>query len=77
MTSAKAVYSLENAREFQRRIPFIVQLGIVTERLSEGEARLVLPIARGLTNSFGNLRHQTLLNWQIFDDNFNHPISIC
>ncbi len=54
MTSTKAAYSLESAREFQQRIPFVVQLGIVTERLGEGEARLVLPIARALTNSFGN-----------------------
>ena len=46
-------YSLENAREFQKRIPFLQQLGIVTESLGAGTARLALPLRPELTNSFG------------------------
>jgi uncharacterized protein (TIGR00369 family) len=43
--------SLEFAREYQKHIPFVVHLQMVTEALGEGTARLSLPIEAHLTNS--------------------------
>ena len=54
-------YSLENAREFQKRIPFLQQLGIVTESLGAGTARLALPLRPELTNSFGTAHGGALM----------------
>jgi len=41
------------AREYQNKIPFIAHLGLVTEALGEGSARLALPLEPYMTNSFG------------------------
>lgn len=43
--------SLDFAREYQKQIPFVVHLQMVTEALGEGTARLSLPIEAHLTNS--------------------------
>ena len=40
-------------RDYQKRIPFISHLKILTETLGEGTARLSLPIEPHLTNSLG------------------------
>ena len=54
MTAQKpATIDVAFAREYQKRIPFIGHLGILTEALGEGTARLALPLAPQLTNSFG------------------------
>lgn len=45
--------STEFARDYQRKIPFVAHLGLVTEALGEGMARLSLPLEPRLTNSFG------------------------
>lgn len=45
--------SIEFARDYQRKIPFVAHLGLVTEALGEGMARLSLPLEPRLTNSFG------------------------
>jgi len=40
-------------RDYQKRIPFVSHLKILTETLGEGSARLSLPIEPHLTNSLG------------------------
>ena len=41
------------ARDYQKKIPFVSHLKILTETLGEGTARLSLPIEPPLTNSLG------------------------
>lgn len=43
----------EFARRYQKKIPFIAHLGLVTEALGEGSARLALPLEPHMSNSFG------------------------
>ena len=40
-------------RDYQKKIPFVSHLKILTETLGEGSARLSLPIEPHLTNSLG------------------------
>jgi uncharacterized protein (TIGR00369 family) len=47
--------NVEFAREYQKRIPFVTHLKILTETLGEGSARLSLPIEPHLTNSLGTV----------------------
>jgi uncharacterized protein (TIGR00369 family) len=44
---------VEFAREYQRKIPFLSHLKILTEALGEGTAQLSMPIEPHLTNSLG------------------------
>lgn len=44
---------VEFAREYQKKIPFVSHLKILTETLGEGTARLSMPIEPHLTNSLG------------------------
>jgi uncharacterized protein (TIGR00369 family) len=44
---------VEFAREYQKKIPFLSHLKILTETLGEGTARLSMPIEPHLTNSLG------------------------
>ena len=44
---------VEFAREYQKKIPFVAHLKILTETLGEGTARLSMPIEPHLTNSLG------------------------
>jgi uncharacterized protein (TIGR00369 family) len=44
---------VEFAREYQKKIPFVSHLKILTETLGEGSARLSMPIEPHLTNSLG------------------------
>jgi len=44
----------EFARDYQHKIPFVAHLGMVTEALGEGSARLALPLAPHLLNSMGS-----------------------
>ncbi len=46
-------HDAEFAREYQKKIPFIAHLGLATEALGEGTARLALVLAPHMTNSFG------------------------
>jgi uncharacterized protein (TIGR00369 family) len=41
------------AKEYQKKIPFVMHLKIQTDELGEGSARLSLPIEAHLTNSLG------------------------
>ena len=47
--------NVEFAREYQKRIPFVSHLQILTETIGEGTARLSLPVAPHLTNSLGTV----------------------
>ena len=44
---------VEFAREYQKKIPFVSHLKILTETLGEGTARLSMPIEAHMTNSLG------------------------
>ena len=44
---------VEFAREYQKKIPFVAHLKILTETLGEGSARLSMPIEPHLMNSLG------------------------
>ena len=50
---AAADAKLQYTRDYQGRIPFIAHLGLVTEALGEGSARLWMPLPRHFTNSLG------------------------
>ena len=41
------------AREYQKKIPFIAHLGLETDALGEGSARLSVALEPHMTNSFG------------------------
>jgi acyl-CoA thioesterase len=45
--------ALEYTREYQKKIPFVVHLGLTTESLGEGSARLSMPLPKHFTNSLG------------------------
>ena len=40
-------------REYQKKIPYVVHLGLTTEALGEGSARLSMPLPKHFTNSLG------------------------
>lgn len=40
-------------RDYQKKIPFVAHLGLVTEALGEGTARLSMPLPEHFTNSLG------------------------
>jgi uncharacterized protein (TIGR00369 family) len=42
-------------REYQKKIPYVAHLGLVTESLGDGSARLSMPIAPHFTNSLGTV----------------------
>lgn len=44
---------LEFTREYQKKIPFVVHLGLTTEALGEGTARLSMPLPEHFSNSLG------------------------
>lgn len=44
---------VEHAREYQKKIPFVAHLKILTEALGEGTARLSMPVEGHLKNSLG------------------------
>ena len=46
---------LDFTREYQKKIPFVQHLKIVTEELGEGTARLSLPVEPEFTNSLGTV----------------------
>ena len=44
---------LDFTRDYQQRIPFVAHLGLVTEALGQGTARLSMPLPEHFTNSLG------------------------
>jgi uncharacterized protein (TIGR00369 family) len=53
---------VEFAREYQKKIPFVTHLRILTETLGEGSARLSLPIEPHLTNSLGSVHGGVIMS---------------
>jgi uncharacterized protein (TIGR00369 family) len=49
-------------RDYQKRIPFVSHLKILTETLGEGSARLSLPIEPQLTNSIGTVHGGVIMS---------------
>ena len=45
--------NVEHARDYQKKIPFVSHLKILTEELGQGTARLSLPMEQHLQNSLG------------------------
>jgi uncharacterized protein (TIGR00369 family) len=54
--------NLEFAREYQKRIPFLSHLRILTETLDKGTARLSLPVEQHLTNSLGSVHGGVIMS---------------
>jgi len=53
---------VEFAREYQKKIPFLSHLKILTETLGEGTARVSMPIEPHLTNSLGTAHGGVILS---------------
>ena len=53
---------LEFTREYQKKIPFVPHLKILTETLGKGTARLSLPIEPHLTNSLGTVHGGVIMS---------------
>ena len=49
-------------RDYQKRIPFVSHLKILTETLGEGSARLSLPIELHFTNSIGTVHGGVIMS---------------
>jgi len=63
VTTAKhPVIDVAFVRDYQQRIPFVSHLGIVTDALGEGSARLSLPVAPHLVNSFGSVHGGVIMS---------------
>jgi acyl-CoA thioesterase len=54
--------ALEFTRQYQKKIPFVMHLKILTETLGEGQARLSLPVAPYLTNSLGTVHGGVIMS---------------
>jgi uncharacterized protein (TIGR00369 family) len=54
--------NVEFAREYQKRIPFVAHLKILTEELGKGSARLSLPVEKHLTNSLGTVHGGVIMS---------------
>jgi uncharacterized protein (TIGR00369 family) len=53
---------LDFTREYQSRIPFVAHLGLVTEALGEGTARLAMALPKHFTNSLGTAHGGVILS---------------
>ena len=53
---------LQFTRDYQKKIPFVSHLKILTESLGEGTARLSLPIEPRLTNSLGTVHGGAIMS---------------
>ena len=53
---------VEFAREYQKRIPFVAHLRILTETLGEGSAQLSVPVEPHLTNSLGTVHGGVIMS---------------
>ncbi len=49
-------------REYQKKIPFVQHLKILTEALGEGSARLSLPVEPEFTNSLGTVHGGVIMS---------------
>ena len=58
--------ALEYTREYQKKIPFLSHLRILTEELGQGTAKLSLPVEAHLTNSMGTVHGGVIMS--LLDD---------
>jgi len=54
--------NVDFARDYQKRIPFVSHLKILTETLGEGTARLSVPVEKQLTNSLGSVHGGVIMS---------------
>ena len=54
--------SVEHAREYQNKIPFVSHLEILTEELGKGTARLSMPVDAHLRNSLGTVHGGAIMS---------------
>ena len=54
--------NVEFAREYQKRIPFVAHLKVLTESLDKGAAQLSLPVEPHLTNSLGTVHGGVIMS---------------
>jgi len=57
-----APMSVEHAREYQKKIPFVSHLKILTEELGKGSARLSMPVEAHLRNSLGTVHGGAIMS---------------
>jgi len=57
-----APMSVEHAREYQKKIPFVSHLKILTEELGKGTARLSMPVEAHLRNSLGTVHGGAIMS---------------
>ena len=53
---------VEYAREYQKKIPFVSHLKILTEALGKGTARLSMPVEAHLRNSLGTVHGGAIMS---------------
>jgi uncharacterized protein (TIGR00369 family) len=53
---------LQFTRDYQKKIPFVSHLKILTERLGEGDCSLSIPIEPHLTNSLGTVHGGVIMS---------------
>ena len=54
--------NVEFAREYQKKIPFLTHLKILTDTLGKGTATLSLPVEQHLTNSLGTVHGGVIMS---------------
>ena len=54
--------ALQYTREYQRKIPFLSHLKILTEDLGQGTAKCSLPVEKHLTNSMGTVHGGVIMS---------------
>jgi uncharacterized protein (TIGR00369 family) len=54
--------ALQYTRDYQKKIPFVAHLKVLTETLGQGTARLSLPIEPHLTNSLGTVHGGVIMS---------------
>ena len=54
--------NVDFARDYQKRIPFVSHLRILTESLGKGTAQLSLPVEAHLTNSLGTVHGGVIMS---------------
>jgi uncharacterized protein (TIGR00369 family) len=59
---SKAELTVEHARAYQTKIPFIGLLQIATDELGHGTAKLSLPVAKQVTNSLGSVHGGVIMS---------------
>jgi uncharacterized protein (TIGR00369 family) len=62
MSEARVMDSLTYTREYQKKIPFLAHLKILTEDLGQGTAKLSVPIEPHLTNSMGTVHGGVIMS---------------